>query len=376
MKDRVRPEKLLLMIPGPSDPEPEVLASLSLPVMAHYGSQWGVFYENCLSKLQQVFKTRNEVILLPSPGQTAVEMAVASLIKKGQEAFVCANGFFSEMIVDILRFYGAKPRLIKSQYGKAVEPEAVKKVVQSTSKKSKEESCLFLVHNETSTGITNPAPEIMKICHDEGLISILDSISSFGGIDIRADSWKVDYCIGYPSKAIGGIFGVTPIAISKDCWKIAKTINVSQNRFLNLNVWRHYIDEWSVIGHPHPSSMPTNVIVALDTALDLVFEEGLEMRYKRHEKIARSMESGLEDLGLQIFSDKRYASNTVTAATVDQKLDKKIRKELIERYGIMISGGLEPLEGKIIRIGHMGTSATPHAIRITLSALSDILRSS
>jgi alanine-glyoxylate transaminase / serine-glyoxylate transaminase / serine-pyruvate transaminase len=373
MTSQVRPEKILLMIPGPSEAEPEVLASLSLPTMANYGSQWAAVYENTLSKVQKVFKTRNEVILLPSPGQTAVEMAAASLVRKGQEAFVCANGFFSEMIVDILSFYGAKPLLIKAEYGKAVTPQNVKAVVQS-SKKSKDPRCLFLVHNETSTGVTNPASQIMRICQDEGLISILDSISGFGGIDIRTDEWKVDYCIGYSSKAIGGVFGVIPVAISKDCWQLAKKIDNSHSRFLNLNIWRRYIDEWAPIGHPHPSSMPTNVVVALNTALDLALKEGLEKRYSRHESMARLLERGLEALGLEIFSEKKYASNTVTATKVDPKLDKRLRSELIQKYGIMIAGGLEPLRGKIIRIGHMGTSATPQAVSITLSAMSEILR--
>ena len=342
--------------------------------MANYGSQWAAAYEDTLSKLQKVFKTRNEVILLPSPGQTAVEMAVASLVRRGQEAFVCVNGFFSEMIVETLRSYGVKPRLIKAAYGKAVHPEDVRAVVQS-SKKSKEPRCLFLVHNETSTGITNPASQIMRICRDEGLISILDSISAFGGIDIRVNEWKVDFCIGYSSKAIGGVFGVTPLAISKDCWEIAKKIKNSQNRFLNLNIWTRYIDEWAPIGHPHPSSMPTNIVVALNRALDLALNEGLERRYRRHESMARTMEKGLEALDLRIFSDKKYASNTVTAADVDRKLDKRLRSELIQKYGIMIAGGLEPLGGKIIRIGHMGTSATTQAVATTLAAMRDILKS-
>lgn len=374
MLAKVRPERILLMIPGPSEPEPEVLASLSLPVMANYGSQWAAVYENTISKLQKVFKTSNEVILLPSPGQTAVEMAVGSLVKKGQDAFVCDNGFFSEMIVDILKYYGAKPRLIKARYGKAVEPEDVKDVVQSSNKRDGPR-CLFLVHNETSTGVTNPASQIMKICRDEGLISILDSISAFGGIDIRADEWKVDYCIGYSSKAIGGVFGVTPVAISKDCWDLAKNIKNFQNRFLNLNIWRKYIEQWAPIGHPHPSSMPTNIVVALNTALDLALKEGLQRRYERHESMARAMEKGLEAMGLEIFSDKKYASNTVTAAVVNQKLEKTLRAGLIQKYGIIIAGGLEPLNGRIIRIGHMGTSATRYAVSITLSAMSEILKS-
>jgi alanine-glyoxylate transaminase / serine-glyoxylate transaminase / serine-pyruvate transaminase len=368
-----------LMIPGPSQPDPEVLASLSLPVMAHYGSQWAGIYNGTIAKLRKVFQTttkQNEVILLPCPGQLAVEMAVSNLLGKGGEAFVCFNGFFSEMISDIITHHGGKPIPIQAEYGQAVTVENVRAVVQSTPRSTGDKKrCLFLVQNETSTGVANPASDIMKVCREEGLVSILDSISAFGGMDVRVDDWKVDCCIGYPSKAIGGIFGVTPISFSKECWERAKKNEADiQSRFLNLNVWRHYIDEWGAWGHPHPSTMPTNEVIALSKALDLVLEEGLEQRYYRHKEAAKMMREGLESLGLPLFPDKRWASDTVTAARVDPKKDELIRTQLNEKYGIMIGGGLGPLRGKIIRIGHMGTTASTWAVSTVLAALREILK--
>jgi alanine-glyoxylate transaminase/serine-glyoxylate transaminase/serine-pyruvate transaminase len=366
----------LLMIPGPSQPDPEVLASLSLPVTAHYGSEWAELYHETITKLQKVFRTQNEVILLPCPGQLAVEMAVSNLIEKGGEAFVCSNGFFSELISDIITHHGGKPVKIEAEYGHAVTAENVRSVVQAQSRpKNGAKRCLFLVQNETSTGVANQADEIMRICHEEGLVSVLDSISAFGGVDVRVDDWKVDCCIGYPSKAIGGVFGVTPISFSRDCWEIAEKNEANiQSRFLNLNVWRYYIDEWGAWGHPHPSTMPSNEVVALNRALDLVLEEGLEQRYGRHQKIAKIMREGLESLGLPLFPEKKCASNTVSAARVDPQKDELIRKQLIEKYGIMIGGGIGSLRGKIIRIGHMGTSATTWAVSTVLAALEEILK--
>jgi aspartate aminotransferase-like enzyme len=376
MPKHSHPQKTQLMIPGPSEPEPEVIAALMMPVMAHYGNAWSQVYHETLVKLQRVFKTKDEVILLPSPGQTAVEMAVSSLVRRGDEAFVCSNGFFSDMICDMLRFYGARPRLIRAHLGKPIRAENVRATVQSTKRShNNRPACLFLVHNETSAGVTNPAPEIMKVCREEGLISILDAISGFGGIDVRVDDWQVDYCIGYASKAIGGVFGVTPVSISKEAWILAKKIDSKQGRFLNLNVWRHYIDEWASIGHPHPSTMPTSVIIALSKALDLVLDEGLERRYKRHEKVARFFEAGLDEMGLPIFPERSFASNTVTAAETDPKLNSRLRTRLLKKYDIMISDGIGNLSGKIIRVGHMGTSATFPAVSRTLAAISEIIRS-
>ncbi len=367
------PERILLMIPGPSEPEPEVFAALAFPIVPHYGERWKIVYNDTVSKLQKVFRTRNEVILLPSPGQTAVEMAVANLVTKDEEAFVCSNGLFSEMIGEMVKYYGGKPKMINAEYGKAVTAEDVKSAVQSS--KDASGKCLFVVHSETSTGVANPVRDIMKICREEGVISILDSISSFGGMDVRVDDWNVDFCIGYPSKCIGGFFGATPLAISKRCWEIAeKNKERIQARFLNLNVWRYYIDEWGGWGHPHPSTMPESTVVALNTALELVLREGLDKRYSRHQKAANMMRDGLERLGLEVFPDKQWASDTVSVARVDPKYDERIRAELLENYHIMIAGGLGKLKGKVIRIGHMGTSATLQATSLTLAALESVLK--
>jgi aspartate aminotransferase-like enzyme len=368
----------MLMIPGPSEPEPEALTMLSLPILPHYGSKWGEIYNDTVSKLQKVFKASSsstEVIILPAPGQAAVEMAVCNLVRKGEEAFVLTNGFFSEMIEEIVTSYGGKPVVISSKkYGSAVGLEQVKKAIDN-SKGDVSGKSLFVVHNETSTGVVNPVGEILKTCHERGLVSVLDSISAFGGIDVRVEEWKADFCIGYPSKALGGVFGAVPICISKQCWEIAKkNADSIHTRFLNLNVWRKYIDEWGSWGHPHPTTMPTSIIAAMNKALDIVFEEGLEKRYERHRRVAKVMRDGLASLGFELFPDKDCFSDTVSVAKVDPKYDEKLRNELLSKYNILVAGGLGKLRGQIIRVGHMGTSATIPSVSITLDAIGSVLR--
>ena len=144
---------------------------------------------------------------------------------------------------------------------------------------------------------------------------------------------------------------------------------------MSLNVWRHYIDEWSPIGHPHPSTMPTNIIAALNTALGLVLREGLSKRFRRHQHVARKLEESLESIGLNIFPMKEYASNTVTAVNTDPKVNSHLRRRLLDDYRILIADGLGSLSGKIIRIGHMGTSATQSATNLTLCGIREILES-
>jgi alanine-glyoxylate transaminase / serine-glyoxylate transaminase / serine-pyruvate transaminase len=365
----------MLMIPGPSEPEPEALATLSMPIMPHYGTKWGEFYYATLAKLQKIFKTKNDVMLVPGPGQLAVEMAAENIARKGEEAYVCSNGYFGEMMEEIVGSHGVKPILVKSELGKAITLDQVK---QALERKDVEGKSIFLVHNDTSTGVLNPAGEILRYCKQQkGMFTIVDCISSFGGTDIQVDEWKIDFCVGYASKALGGIFGIVPVSVSEDSWSAAKkNRDKISGRFLNLNEWAFYAKEWRRIGHPYPCSMPTSIIAALNTSVDIALKEGLVARYERHRRVAALTREGLESLGLEIFPDKKYASNTVSVARVDAKRDKLIRDTLDRKYDIMIGGGIGKLEGKIIRIGHMGTSASVAKVSIVLDAIKSILEDS
>src|SRR5215467_1398931 len=273
------------MTPGPSEPEPEVLSAMALPILPHYGRTWKGVYEDTTSNLKKIFKTTGDVIVVPVPGQLVVEMAVANFVAEGQEAFVCVNGYFSNMIVDMVKFWGGTPVKIVAEWGKPVTSKEASAILDDHHDLT--DKPLFVVHNETSTGIQNPVEEILKVSGEKGMLNVLDSISAFGGIDVRADEWKADYTIGYASKALGGMFGAVPVSISDRAWGVArKNSDNIRARFMNLNVWQKAISEMGRWGHPHPSSMPTSIIVGLKKATELALQEGLEERYKRHSEVA------------------------------------------------------------------------------------------
>ncbi len=346
---------------------------MALPILPHYGKLWKPVYDDTTSKLKKIFRTTGDVIIIPVPGQLTVEMAVANFVTKGQEAFVCVNGHFSNMIVQMIEYWGGVPVLIEKPWGKAVTGEDVSATLDDH--KDLTDKPLFVVHNETSTGVQNPVEEILRASSKRNMLNVLDSISAFGGIDIRADEWKADYTIGYASKALGGVFGAEPVALSEKAWKAAaKNSKNIHARFMNLNVWQKAIIEMGAWGHPHPSSMPTSVIVGLRKATELALQEGLEERYRRHKEVAAFARKQFEEIGLDLFPDRKYASDTVCAVRSDPKWDSKLRSELISRFDIMISGGLGELEGKLLRIGHMGTSARKPAISRTRVALEALLK--
>ena len=363
----------MLMIPGPSEPEPEVLAALSMPILPHYGEEWKRVYFETTAKLQKIFKTKNDVIIVPVPGQLAVEMAVANLVASRGEAYVCVNGVFSKAISDMVRYWGGKPIEIKCALGSAATPEQVAQTIEKDHDPAGKP--LFVVHNETGTGVLTPVDEIFKVCKKHGILTVLDAISSFGGTDIRVDDWEADWAIGYSSKGLGGVFGAVPVAISAGAWEAAKKNKDSiHTRFLNLNYWEKTITEMGAWGHPHPSSMPTSIIVGMGVAADLALKEGLEKRYRRHREVARFTQEGLEKIGLPMFPDRSVMSNTVSVAKASAAWEKELRAQLVQKYNIMIGGGLGELTGKVVRIGHMGTSASMQRVSMTLTAMESILK--
>jgi alanine-glyoxylate transaminase/serine-glyoxylate transaminase/serine-pyruvate transaminase len=363
----------MLMIPGPSDPEPEVLAELSLPILPHYGDKWMSAYTETTTMMQKVFKTKNEVIILPIPGQLAVEMAAVNLVSAGEEAVVCVNGLFSQSIVDAINVTGGKPLEVRAEPGDGHTLEMVKSVVDGM--RDPAGKSIFLVQNETSTGVAiNPA-EIFRYCKKKGMFTVLDSISAVGGIDLRADEWEADYVVGYASKALGGVNGAEPVAVSQAVWdEVAKKKGKIHSAFLDLNVWREAIDVDSSWGHPHPTSMPTSVIIALRKAVSMALEEGLENRYRRHADVARAMRTGLQGLGLDVFTKPGFYSGTVSVGRVDARWDMEFRKRLVSEYDIMIAGGLGPLKGKVVRVGHMGSGARLEKVNATLAAMEQVLK--
>ncbi len=363
-------DKKILMIPGPSEAHPEVLNVLSQPVMPHYGKEWGEIYEDTCQQLKKLFNTKQSVIILAGPGGLGLELSVANLIEPGDKAIVVHNGFFGELYGKVVELYERMPVVITKNFGEAADVNSIKE-------KCKEEDikAIFLVHNETSTAVVNPVKEIGEIAKNNGILYAVDAISSFGGMELRCDDWNIDVCVGYASKALGSIMGVTPVMISEKTWEVAKNRkHPIRGRYMNLNVWEEYIEELTEIGHPFPASVPTSVVLALRKAIELALEEGLENRYKRHAISGKAVREGIRALGLKCLPKEEIASDTVTALLLPEGISEiDLRRFIEEKFNIMVSlmKNLIGLEG--IRIGHMGVTASQFYVIPTLAALEKTL---
>lgn len=360
----------MLMIPGPVDVSYEVLSELSKPLLPHYGEDWGSIYEGIIKGLKKIFNTSYQVMLFPTPSSAIIEVGIVNLVEPKGELIVVSNGFFGERVAEIATYSRRNVVRVEADHGEVVPPEAVAKAFEE----SPDASALFSVHVETSTGISNPIREYGKVAREYGAIFMVDAVSSFGGMELNVDNWNIDYCIGYASKALGGVPGLTPVSISERAWEFINSRSYEPPTwYFNLKIHRWYVENWGKMGHPYPTTMPSHSLMALRKALDMAIEEGLDYRYRRHAEIARAFRAGIRAMGLEVLAPEEYAASTVTAVLVPEGTDSKIRDIMLRKYNLMISGGLSKLVGKVVRIGHMGAVANPKHVSYALLALGSAL---
>lgn len=360
-----------LRIPGPVDVDPEISAEMGAPLMAHYGPEWVRLHNETLELLKRVWRTeRGTAFLMPGPGTVGLEAAVASLSGEDRRFLVLTNGFFGERWVRLVQAYGAPVSVLEGEWGRALAPEAVEQAL----KRDRTIRVVIMVHGETSTGVLNPLKEIGLICRKFETVLVIDAVATLGGTELAFDDWGIGIGVSATQKSLGCPPGLAPIAVSPEAWALIERGRVP-GWYINLRTWKEFAREWGD-WHPHPVTMPTGLMRALQHSLKDILDEGLDECIARHDEIARATRQALLQLGLKPFvSDEREAMNTVTAVRGHPRLPAgAIMRALKEEHRILVGGGLERLAGQILRIGHMGPTATYEAIVPVMLALERILQ--
>ena len=229
-----------------------------------------------------------------------------------------------------------------------------------------------IVHAETSTGVQQPIEEVARIAREAGALMLVDCVTSLGGVPVEPDRWGVDAIYSGTQKCLSAPPGVSPITMSGRAWDAVKAREVPSNTwYLDMSLLEAYWDNRRGYHHTAPISM----IYALHQALALVLEEGLEQRWSRHERNGRSLQAGLEAMGLVLHADEGYRLTVLTTVRIPEGVnDVDVRGALLRRHGIEIGGGLGDLRAKVWRLGLMGESSTPGNVLLALSSLGKILR--
>lgn len=361
-------ERELLMIPGPTNVDPSVLRSLSKPTISHVSLEFAELFRRALEGLKKVFMTNGEVVVIAGSGTLAMEMALANFIKPGDNVLNLVSGFFGQRFVDIAKCHGAKPTVVEVGWGEAIEPHVVERALKGGDYKA-----VTITHVETSTGVANPIKEVGEVV--KGLsdaLYVVDAVSSLGGMEVRVDEWDIDVCLTGSQKCLGVPPGLALLALSKEA------IEFIERRKEAVSLYYGDLRNWlPVMRDPlrYFATPPVNAIYALDEAVRLVLDEGLERRFKRHRVLAEAFRAAIDSLGLRLVSDRRYASDTVTAVYYPSVVEDAAFRSGMKRYGVIVAAGLGPLRGKCFRVGHMGnvnasdTLSTIGAMEMTLREL-------
>jgi serine---pyruvate transaminase len=339
------PEKRYLMTPGPTPVPPEVLAALAEPVVHHRGRDFKEIYERCLARLREVYRTERAVLLFTSSGTGAFESAVANLTSPGERVLVVSAGNFGERWAAMTRAYGADVVHLRLAWGETPEPDDVRSALAAAG----EISVVYLVHSETSTGVVADVQSLTAVVKEAGALVVVDAISSLGAVPLETDAWGVDVVVSGSQKALMCPPGLAFVSVSPAAFTAAAQATSPR-----------YVLDWERTRAAQakldaPFTPAVSLVRALDVALGLLLDEGLEAAFERHAGLGRACREGVKAMGLELFSPDEDRSAVVTAIRAPDGVDGgEIVSTLRDRFGITIAGGQGELKGKVFRIGHIG----------------------
>ncbi len=361
--ERFQPPKRILLGPGPSPVDDRVLSAMAAPVLGHLDPLFLQCMDDVQSLLRYVFETENRVTIpISATGSAGMEAALVNVIEPGDEVVVCIHGVFGERMRDIIERAGAKPIVVEAKWGEAIDAGQIQPALASSSNPR----ALAIVHAETSTGVLQDLSGLADMAHAHGALFIVDAVTSLGGHPVGIDRTGIDICYSGTQKCIGAPPGLSPITFNERALdRIRSRKSKIQSWYLDITMVERYWGDDRTYHHTAPISMN----YALREALRLIHEEGLQVRWRRHELNHRALVAGVEAMGLSMAVAPEQRLWSLNAVSVPEGVDDaRVRSRLLEE-NIEIGGGLGPLKGKIWRIGLMGSGSTRENVLLVLDAL-------
>jgi aspartate aminotransferase-like enzyme len=331
-----------LFTPGPTAVPAEILETQARPLIHHRTEEFRRAHVAAMQGLQYILRTKNPVVILTTSGSGGMEAAVVNLTRPGETVIVAEAGKFSERWREIAAVYGVHVVSVKAEYGRVVAPAAVEEAFRA----HPGATVLFATHSETSTGVLMDVAAFAKIARAHGALVAVDAITSAGAHDVMTDEWELDAVVGGSQKGVMIPPGLAYVALSPRA--IAK-----------MRAGRHavyYLDLLKAVASAEKGDTPytpaITLVLALERALQMMREEGIERIVARHAANARATRAAVTAMGLELLAE--VPSNAATAVLTPGDSAGKITKHIEKTYGVKIAGGQGAVQGKIVRIGHLG----------------------
>lgn len=368
---RFIPPQRTLMGPGPSDVSPRVLQALAQPTIGHLDPLFVAMMDEVKALLQYAFQTENPfTIAVSAPGSAGMETCFVNLIEPGETVIVCRNGVFGDRMRENVERCGATAVMVDDEWGKPVDPAKVEAALNA----HPEASVLAFVHAETSTGALSDAKTLAALAREHGCLTIVDAVTSLGGVPLLVDEWQLDAVYSGSQKCLSCVPGLSPVTFSsRAVEKMQQRSGKVQSWFLDQSLVLAY---WSGEGkRSYHHTAPVNSLYALHESLLMLKEEGLENAWQRHRDMHNLLKAELEALGIQFLVEEAYRLPQLNAVAVPEGVDDAaVRARLLNDYNLEIGAGLGALAGKAWRIGLMGYAAKRENIALCAKALSDVLK--
>jgi serine---pyruvate transaminase len=338
-------EKRYLLTPGPTPVPPEVLAELAKPVIHHRERDFREIYERCLARLQQVYRTKSDVLMFTTSGTGAFESAVANLTSAGDRQLVLSAGNFGERWAGMAKAFGADLVHARLEWGETPEPEDLRAALADAG----DVKVVYLTHSETSTGVVCDVQALAAVAKERGALVVVDAVSSLGAVPLESDLWDIDVVVSGSQKALMCPPGLAFASVSAAA--MAASADATAPRY--VMDWERTRKGQAKLDAPFTPAV--SIVRALDVALGLLLDEGLEAAFDRHARLGRACREGAKAMGLELFSPDEERSAVVTAIRAPDGVDSTaVVKGLRDRFGMTIANGQGELKGKIFRIGHIG----------------------
>ncbi len=365
------PPQRTLMGPGPSDVSARVLSALARPTIGHLDPKFVNMMDEVKQLLQYAFQTENTYTMaISAPGSAGMEACFVNLVSAGDTVVVCRNGVFGARMIENVQRIGAKAVIVDGTWGRAVDPQALEDALKA----NPQAKFVAFVHAETSTGALSDAKTLCAIARAHNCLTIVDAVTSLGGVELKVDDWGIDAVYSGSQKCLSCVPGLSPVSFSEQAAEVIQNRpSPVQSWFLDQSLVMEY---WSGKGkRAYHHTAPVNSLYALHESLLMLQQEGLENSWARHQAQHQKLAAGFSELGLNFIVPEDERLPQLNAVYIPKGIDDvKVRQCLLNEYNLEIGAGLGHFAGEAWRIGLMGYAARTENVALCLAALAAALK--
>jgi alanine-glyoxylate transaminase/serine-glyoxylate transaminase/serine-pyruvate transaminase len=362
------PPQRTLMGPGPSDVSPRVLEAMGRPTVGHLDPTFVSLMDEIKELMRYAFQTGNTLTMpVSAPGSAGMETCFVNIVEAGDKVIICQNGVFGGRMKENVERCGAEAVMVQDDWGRAVDPSKLEDAL----KEHPDAKVVAFVHAETSTGALSDAKTLCDIAHKHDCLTIVDAVTSLGGVPLLVDDWGIDAIYSGSQKCLSCTPGLSPVSFNERALeKVRNRDSKVQSWFLDLNLVMGYWGDSGGGARSYHHTAPVNALYGLHESLTILQEEGLENAWQRHAENHTALRAGIEAMGLSFVVPKDERLPQLNSVTIPDGVDDAaVRKQLLNDFQLEIGAGLGALAGKVWRIGLMGHACNKKNVLFCLGAL-------